>query len=196
MLDTVDLFGIKVLQQLCGKPNKHVIVLEFGNWDLRHTPLRNFLFNPSTFPTFLRHLEDMLKRKECQNIEIVWVQSAPHHVCMREDPNCLHELDHGWSNNYAIAAMNQYVAMKLLNYSYLHGEDRVRIVDRYDQLFPRLNNEEYNCKGNSFICSRDSQIVPTASIRAVTSEILGNSLKKFYYYYYYYYYCYYYYYYY
>ena len=107
VLDALDLFGIKAFQQTCGKPQEHLIVLEMGAWDLRHTPLRNLLRNPQHLPRFFDQLREVLKKPECNNLEIVWVDTAPHPVCLRDDANCVLEDDNGWANNYAIAAMNQ-----------------------------------------------------------------------------------------
>ena len=169
VLDTVDYFGSEV-NRMCGDGIDTNLIFEFGGWDLRHTPPRNLISNPLTVKELIKRINSTLSSEKCYNVKMIWLSIHPAHRCIYSKTSCLHEIDNTWSNNYATNAVNQYFHNVMIELS--KSNKRLKIIDRYSILYPRLLNEMYVCN-NEFVCKIDGDILgTTSSFRVIVSEIL------------------------
>ena len=171
VLDTADFFGTDIVP-LCEKDQgEHTFIFEFGNFDLRVTPPRNLIKNPLTLASILEKIRQISSNPKCSNVKLLWVNMPPVHKCIHHIQACTHEVDSGWSNNYASSAVNQYFASAVQNLSI--PTSRFEIIDRYEILYPRLMSETYACD-SLFVCRKDKEntVQTTSSFRALVSQIV------------------------
>lgn len=161
------------------KDPANVVVVQGGAWDLWITPVRNVIRNPNSMTHLVKAIKDWANNScsvEYNQNRLIYISTQPTPRCPKGNFEC--EGGRGYRNNYAIAALDQYVQRELIQTrsDIIHYIDASRIILPKNRFVSSSCNLHYLChvSGKDMQFSQAGLALAGEVLRCIMAKELGH----------------------